>query len=88
MSNLTIEDVVAGSLYKLKEPNFPKIIGQGNPPAALRVEKKENVVLLPYGTVFKATETITTTANFDVAGYPLLDINFIKRNISQFESIS
>jgi hypothetical protein len=84
------EEVIAGSFYTLKEPQWATTFGQGEPPAGMKISFPEKDYFLPWNTVFKASGTCDPDykiANMNASPYPLAHVDFIKSHAEQFEAV-
>lgn len=83
--------VKAGNYYKLKVPEWTQTVGQGEPPKAMTVSINDKIYSIPFGQLYKASATCDTEnkiGNLDAKPYPLLHVDFITNNESQFEEIN
>lgn len=81
---MTIE---SGKYYQLLTPEFPTIVGQGDMPTGLEIQKDGTKTILPFGQIFK-TSTQVETANLDSGlDYPYISSKIVEKNIEQFQLI-
>jgi hypothetical protein len=84
-------EVIAGQIWKLKEPEWAITYGQGEPPTAMKLQYGERKIELNFGEEFKASYSCDSNNEPPVlstsSSPKLLRVEFIEENIDQFELV-
>lgn len=84
-------EVIAGQIWKLKEPVWATTYGQGDPPTAMKLQYGDRKIELKFGEEFKASDSCDYNNDppiISTSSSPkLLRVEFIEEHIDQFELI-
>ncbi len=72
--------------YRLKRPEYPLTIGQGNFERGMKITVNGGTIVLEFGTVFKLAD-FEGIALFPDNGYPKISKEFLQKHFTSFEEV-